>query len=240
MSRAELGQIKYLRSWKSRITNLGIQILVLINPELSSSCITRLLLSVLRREEEVILLTPENSGMAATAAARGGEMLSKEELLHLFSRFSSLISQPNVKRQIADAVKDKQEAVAVTTEIQEEILLEMGIDPRFGITCLGKVNTVYENDMELMIQFYQFVAKEEMAIDEAELNQYEFIQKTLAQQNLQNQQLEMLKYIRKYSLEDQSAILKFLHKQSEDVNFDPNVSMVLTPNEIQEIVETHK
>lgn len=32
-------------------------------------------------------------------------------------------------------------------------------DPRFGISCLGKVSGVYESDMDLMVQFYGFVAK---------------------------------------------------------------------------------
>lgn len=32
-------------------------------------------------------------------------------------------------------------------------------DPRFGLACLGKVNMVYENDQDLMIRFYGFVAK---------------------------------------------------------------------------------
>ena len=32
-------------------------------------------------------------------------------------------------------------------------------DPSFGISSLGKVNHTYENDQELMIQFYKFVAK---------------------------------------------------------------------------------
>ncbi|TKY63061.1 hypothetical protein E2542_SST12926 [Spatholobus suberectus] len=52
----------------------------------------------------------------------------------------------DVKKRIAEAVRDKQEAVAVTTAIQEEIFLEMGVDPRFGISCLGRVSTVCEND----------------------------------------------------------------------------------------------
>ncbi|RWW17516.1 hypothetical protein GW17_00018545 [Ensete ventricosum] len=85
-------------------------------------------------------------------ALQSSEMLSRDQLLDLFARFDSLTSQPDVKRRIADAVKDKQvlicrrhsppsllifrpifsilyhfEAVAVTTAIQEEILLEMGI-----------------------------------------------------------------------------------------------------------------
>ncbi|VAH55889.1 unnamed protein product [Triticum turgidum subsp. durum] len=169
-------------------------------------------------------------------AAGGGSMMTREQLLHLFSRFSFLTSLPEFKDRIADAVSDKQEAVAVTTEVQEEILREMGIDPGFGISCLGKVNVVYENDMDLMIKFYQFVAKEEMAIDEAELEPLEFAEKMHTQQELQQQQLEMLVQIRKYSPESQSVILETLRKQLESADFDTSAS-ILTPERIQEIVE---
>ncbi|CDJ26596.1 hypothetical protein CFC21_033528 [Triticum aestivum] len=169
-------------------------------------------------------------------AAGGGSMMTREQLLHLFSRFSFLTSLPEFKDRIADAVSDKQEAVAVTTEVQEEILREMGIDPGFGISCLGKVNVVYENDMDLMIKFYQFVAKEEMAIDEAELEPLEFAEKMHTQQELQQQQLEMLVQIRKYSPESQSVILETLRKQLESADFDTSAS-ISTPEQIQEIVE---
>ncbi|KQJ88540.1 uncharacterized protein LOC100824229 [Brachypodium distachyon] len=168
--------------------------------------------------------------------AGGGNMMTREQLLHLFSRFSFLTSLPEVKNRIADAVRDKQEAVAVTTEIQEEILREMGIDPSFGIGCLGKLNAVFENDMDLMIKFYQFVAKEEMAIDEAELEPIEFAMKIHDQQELQQQQLEMLVQMRKHSPESQSVILETLHKQLESANFDTSAS-ILTPEQIQEIVQ---
>ncbi|XP_037410928.1 uncharacterized protein LOC119274355 [Triticum dicoccoides] len=169
-------------------------------------------------------------------AAGGGSMMTREQLLHLFSRFSFLTSLPEFKDRIADAVSDKQEAVAVTTEVQEEILREMGIDPGFGISCLGKVNIMYENDMDLMIKFYQFVAKEEMAIDEAELEPLEFAEKMHTQQELQQQQLEMLVQIRKYSPESQSVVLETLRKQLESADFDTSAS-ILTPEQIQEIVE---
>ncbi|KAG9445966.1 hypothetical protein H6P81_012094 [Aristolochia fimbriata] len=164
-------------------------------------------------------------------------MLSKEQLIHLFNRFAFLTSQQDVKNRIADAVKDKQEAVAVTTAIQEEILLEMGIDPRFGITCLGKVGVVYESDRDLMIQFYAFVAKEEMACDEAELEPDEFEEKMLAQKELQKQQLEMLKCMRKLHQDDQSTILEALHKQMAEANFDYSAP-VLTPEQMEEAVRT--
>lgn len=135
-------------------------------------------------------------------------MLSKEQLLHLFNRFSFLTSQPDVKKRVADAVEDEKEAIAVTTEIQEELFQEMGVDPSFGLTCLGKVNLTYENDQDLMIQFYKFVATEEMVCDEAVHGPDEFAERMDSQQKLQEQQLEMLNYMRRFHLDDQSAILE--------------------------------
>ncbi|KAF8013121.1 hypothetical protein BT93_I1100 [Corymbia citriodora subsp. variegata] len=170
-------------------------------------------------------------------ASSGGQgtMLSKDQLLHLFDRFSFLTSLPDVKKRISDAVQDKQEAVAMTTEIQEEIFQEMAIDPRFGIACLGRVNMVYENDQDLMIRFYKFVAKEEAACDEAEFGPDEFSERMLYQQELQEQQLEMLKYMRRFNLDDQSAILDKLRQQIENANFDSEAS-VLSLEQIQETV----
>ncbi|KAI5341415.1 hypothetical protein L3X38_020689 [Prunus dulcis] len=189
------------------------------------------------------------------------EMLSREQLLHLFDRFSFLTSQPDVKKRIADGVEDKQEAVAITTAIQEEIFLEMGIDPRFGISSLGKVNEKYENDQDMMIRFYKFIARwgritrkvrifvlhvavssthlwnvrEEMACDEAELGADEFAERMHSQEKLQEQQLEMLKHMRKFPLDDQSAILEKLRQQMENADFDGAAS-VLSSEQIQEIV----
>ncbi|KEH22019.1 hypothetical protein MtrunA17_Chr7g0225271 [Medicago truncatula] len=167
---------------------------------------------------------------------QSSEMLTREQLFHLFERFSVLTSQPDVKKRIVDAVLDKQEAVAVTTAIQEEIFLEMGVDPGFGISCLGKISTVYENDQDLVIHFYKFLAKEEMACDEAELGEEEFAEKMRHQQNLQEHQLEMLKHMRKFNLDDQSAILEKLHQQMENGNYESETS-ILSAEEIEEIVQ---
>lgn len=86
-----------------------------------------------------------------------------------------------------------------------------------------------------MIQFYGFVAKEEMAIDEAELEPDEFVEKMDNQQRLQEQQLEMLEYIRKFHPADQSAILDALHEQLGSANFDNNAAF-LSVDQIQEIM----
>ncbi|GAB4847993.1 hypothetical protein Ancab_002654 [Ancistrocladus abbreviatus] len=161
-------------------------------------------------------------------------MLSREQLLYLFDRFAYLTSQSDVRKRIADAVNDKQEAVAVTTAIQEEIFLEMGIDPGFGIGCLGKVNMVHDNDRDLMIRFYAFVAKEEIACDEAELRPDEFAEK-MGNQEKSQQQLEMLKHMRGFHLDKQSAILEKLHEQMQNANFDSRAS-VLSLEQIHEVV----
>lgn len=162
-------------------------------------------------------------------------MLSRNQLLHLFDRFSVLTSQPDVKKRIADAVNDKQEAVAVTTAIQEEIFMEMGLDPRFALACLGKVNLAYENDQDLMIRFYGFVAKEEMACEEAELGPDGFSERMQMIQKLQEQQLQMLKHMRNFHLDDQSVILEKLHQQMEKANFDGEAS-IMSAEQIQDIV----
>lgn len=173
--------------------------------------------------------------MAGERLTQSTGMLSREQLLYLFDRFDSLTSLPDVKNRIADAVKDQQEPVSVTTAIQEEIFLEMGVDPGFGIGCLGKVNMVYENDRDLMIRFYGFVAKEEMACDEAELVPDEFAEKMRNQQKLQEQQLEMLKYMRKFHTDEQSAILEKLHEQMQNANLDSRAS-IMPVDQIEEFV----
>uniref|UniRef100_A0A1J3I7R6 Uncharacterized protein n=1 Tax=Noccaea caerulescens TaxID=107243 RepID=A0A1J3I7R6_NOCCA len=160
------------------------------------------------------------------ATLQSSGMLTKEQMGYLFDRFDYLTSQPDVKKRILDAVEDKQEAVAVTTAIQEEIFLEMGIDPGFGIGCLGKLNSAYENDKELMVGFYKFLAKEEMACEEAELGADGFELKMKAQQELQERQLEMLNYMRKFPLDEQSAILRKIQEQLERADFEPEASLL--------------
>ncbi|XP_057982290.1 uncharacterized protein LOC131167503 [Malania oleifera] len=131
--------------------------------------------------------------------------------------------------------RGKKEAVAATTAIQEDIFFEMGVDPSFGLACLGKVHAVYENDLDLVVRFYTLLAVEEMACKEAELGSDKFVERMHMQRNLQEQQLEMLKHMRKFHLDDQYAILEKLHQQMEEANFECGAS-VLSGEQIQEVV----
>ncbi|GKD95778.1 hypothetical protein Tco_1379675 [Tanacetum coccineum] len=152
------------------------------------------------------------------------------------------------------------EAVAMTTAIQEEILGEMGVDPAHGLACLGKVNMEYENDQDLMgfelligvlvektydiflVMYNHFVNpllgndREEMACEEAELGPEEYSERLQMQWNLHQQQLEMLKHMRSYGADDQSAILEKLRQKLEKEEFE-NEASLLSAEEIQDIVQ---
>jgi hypothetical protein len=159
-------------------------------------------------------------------------MLTKEQLLDLFRDFSNVLDQPETKRRIADAVRAKQEAVNVTTEIQEELFFKMGVDPKFGIDCLGKVNVVYANDRDLMIQFYQFVSREEMACEEAELGPEAFARKTEEVKKFQQQQMRTLQQLRGLPVGEQQAVLQGLQAKMHEAQSSGGSAM--TPQEIQE------
>lgn len=75
-----------------------------------------------------------------------------------------------------------------------------------------------------------------MAIDEAELQPRQLAEKLHAQHLLQEQQLDMLVEMRKYSQESQTVILGTLHKQLEEAKFDINAS-ILSPEQLQEITQ---
>ncbi|KAG0588954.1 hypothetical protein KC19_2G280900 [Ceratodon purpureus] len=159
-------------------------------------------------------------------------MLTKEQLRQLFGDFSNVLDQPETKRRIADAVRAKQEAVNVTTEIQEELFLKMGVEPKFGIDCLGKVNTIYANDRELMIQFYQFVSREEMACEEAELGPEAFARKMEDVKKFQQQQMGMLQQLRGIPVDQQQAVFQSLQTKMHEAQTSGGAAM--TPQEIQE------
>lgn len=166
-------------------------------------------------------------------------MLSREQLLQLFDDFSLIVSKPDVKKRIADAVKQKQEAVAVTTEIQEELLEQMGVEPKFGIACLGKVNAIYKDDRELMLRFYAFVTKEELACDEAELGSNAFQQKMQQFEKIQDQQLQVLQRLRSLPIKEQQLFLEKLHDHMQQSQYEHGSSM-LESAEIQEFFQKQK
>ncbi|KAG0614166.1 hypothetical protein M758_6G155700 [Ceratodon purpureus] len=144
-------------------------------------------------------------------------------------------NKTETKNRLAEAISDKQEAVNVTTEIQEELFLKMGVDPKFGIESLGKVNIVYADDRDLMIQFYQFVSAEEMACEEAELGPEAFARKMEEVKKSQQQQMGMLRQLRGIPVDEQQAFLQELQSKMHEAQSESGAAM--TTQEIQEFFE---
>eukprot|EP01018_Ginkgo_biloba_P027489 Gb_35967 [translate_table: standard] len=86
-----------------------------------------------------------------------------------------------------------------------------------------------------MLKFYDFVSKEELACDEAELGPDAFSEKFQYQQKLQEQQLTMLQQMREFSMDSQRSILQALHEQMEQGQYENN-SAVMTYKQIQELM----
>ncbi|KAI4339658.1 hypothetical protein MLD38_024575 [Melastoma candidum] len=150
-------------------------------------------------------------------------------------------SHSDVKKRIADGVQDKQEAVAVTTAIQEDIFREMGIGYGISRIC-NQLCNFWKWNLLLLLHSNKLDAhipssgvREEVACDEAELNPSEFSEKKLHWEKFQEQQLEKLTEMRRYNLDDQSVILYKLRQQMEDGNFDDMTSL-LPSEQMQEIV----
>ncbi|KAG0570436.1 hypothetical protein M758_6G155700 [Ceratodon purpureus] len=174
-------------------------------------------------------------GTSGAGQLQSSGMLTKEQLLQLFRDFASVLALPETKNRLAEAISDKQEAVNVTTEIQEELFLKMGVDPKFGIESLGKVNIVYADDRDLMIQFYQFVSAEEMACEEAELGPEAFARKMEEVKKSQQQQMGMLRQLRGIPVDEQQAFLQELQSKMHEAQSESGAAM--TTQEIQEFFE---
>ncbi|KAK9806855.1 hypothetical protein WJX72_005119 [[Myrmecia] bisecta] len=131
-------------------------------------------------------------------------MLTKGQLLAFFATGQQLLDKPDVKQQLKEAKFRGEDVQQLITSLQEQLFESQGIQGKFGIQCLGKVNLQYKDDPALLSKFYEFVGREEAAIDEAELppEVWERKKKMLEQQRVFNEQL------RQMSPEQQQAFMQ--------------------------------
>ena len=54
---------------------------------------------------------------------------------------------------------NSQDVEDVITELQKELFLQQGIDPDWGVHCLGRINTEHRDDPDFIAAFYQFVLR---------------------------------------------------------------------------------
>ncbi|GBG67633.1 hypothetical protein CBR_g762 [Chara braunii] len=172
--------------------------------------------------------TPMTPGSDMSGQMAG--MLGRAQLLEFFQQNMELFDVPEVKKRLSDAVRAGRDPAAVTTELQEELLMAMGIEPKFGIECLGRVSFCFKDDREVMLKLYELMAKEELACDEAELGPKAFAEKMEQMRKAQEQQMVLLKQLQKQPIEAQREFLSSLYSQSQVRN--PQGEATMTSQEI--------
>eukprot|EP00884_Botryococcus_braunii_P023552 jgi/Botrbrau1/9881/Bobra.0080s0016.1 len=106
-------------------------------------------------------------------------VLTETQLINFFRAATTAMESADVKSQLRLAAADGQDACDVVTEVQRGVFESQGVDGDFGIEFLAHVREVYGNDLKIMADFFRFVAREELALDEAELTPEEFERKQM-------------------------------------------------------------
>ena len=118
-------------------------------------------------------------------------MLTKAQLLEIFSRFKEAMATPEAKVRLKASVAAGRPPEDATTAIQREILVSMGIDADHGLACFKRIITTYNKDPDVIFPFREFIELESISCDEAELSPAEFAAKKKAFETQRRQQ-EML------------------------------------------------
>ncbi|CAI5512894.1 unnamed protein product [Closterium sp. Naga37s-1] len=129
-------------------------------------------------------------------------------LLLFFRAFTALLDSKEARAQIKSSVQEGKSASSVTRLLKEQVLLDMGIEPQFGMTCLRAVPLDYREDRDMVLRICHMHAREEAACDEAELTPLALAQKKMQMQLMQQHQLTVLQHVRTLPVDEQRAFLQ--------------------------------
>eukprot|EP00911_Craspedida_sp_UC1_P002198 UC1_evm2s1680 len=115
-------------------------------------------------------------------------MLTKAQLLEIFSRFKEAMATPEAKVRLKASVAAGRPPEDATTAIQREILVSMGIDADHGLACFKRIIATYNKDPDVIFPFREFIELESISCDEAELSPVEFAAKKKAFETQRRQQ----------------------------------------------------
>ncbi|CAI5977361.1 unnamed protein product [Closterium sp. NIES-65] len=147
-------------------------------------------------------------GGASFAGLQRAGMLSREQLMAFFRAFTALLDSKEARAQIKSSVQEGKSASSVTRLLREQVLLDMGIEPQFGMTCLRAVPLDYREDRDMVLRICHMHAREEAACDEAELTPLALAQKKMQTQLMQQHQLTVLQHVRMLPVDEQRAFLQ--------------------------------
>ncbi|CAM6097219.1 unnamed protein product [Calypogeia fissa] len=143
--------------------------------------------------------------------------LAKEQLLCFLDTMSTVFEQSEAKRRVADAA-NAGNAAAVSTEIQREVFINMGVDPQVGLDSLANVRALYHDDRECILKHLEFIQREESARELAEMGQEAFQQKRQQTKQVEEQQLKLLHQLRKLPVDVQEGFLQGLSSKAQGIS----------------------
>uniref|UniRef100_A0A061R4A0 Uncharacterized protein n=1 Tax=Tetraselmis sp. GSL018 TaxID=582737 RepID=A0A061R4A0_9CHLO len=148
---------------------------------------------------------------------RGG-MVSKETLQRFFAESNLLFDTADfvdrLKHEHAEG-KDVSEAIEAA---QREIFERLGVEGRFGISCLSRVFNEYGSDLEAVQECVDFMQREELLLDEIELPPSEFQRKKSLlqkQRELSHRLRQMTSAEREQFLCERQQKMEHLHEMTE-------------------------
>ncbi|CAD7702811.1 unnamed protein product [Ostreobium quekettii] len=168
-------------------------------------------------------------------------VLTKEQLRKFFAAGYKMFDSEDVKANLKEAARKRQDVGFVVTELQKEIFDSLGIDGKYGISFLGKIREKYGDDADFMNELMTFVDREELALDEAELPDDKLAKKLEMRQLAMQQMTSMREQLRHMSPEEQvqfmrgqSAMIKEMNVQHKEM-FEKAEAM--SPEERKKFIE---
>eukprot|EP01025_Chloroclados_australasicus_P026360 TRINITY_DN2616_c0_g1_i1.p8 TRINITY_DN2616_c0_g1~~TRINITY_DN2616_c0_g1_i1.p8 ORF type:complete len:197 (-),score=39.19 TRINITY_DN2616_c0_g1_i1:2424-3014(-) len=134
--------------------------------------------------------------------------LSKEQILNFIEEGHKLLDDPDVKRQLKAAHENGQNVEKLITQLQKEIFQKQGIDGDVGIAFLAKVSTVFADDPEVLTTFFGYVEREDLALDEVELEPNQYMQKLQVYEQSKRQRQQALSMLKNMNEDQKKAFLQ--------------------------------
>lgn len=149
--------------------------------------------------------------------------VSKDTLHQFFVRGTEMFNSAEFKRDLRLMHKRGGDPNGVINNGQRLIFEELGVQGDYGLAYLAQVRRTYGDDHRLMSAFYEFVAKEELVVDELELSAEEFQRKLSVTAHLKakledaKQQLDQLSpdERKQYMLQLYNSTISLNHGQSQ-------------------------
>lgn len=89
-------------------------------------------------------------------AERDEEMMPRDALLRIFTRFQAAVSTEVGKERLREAVRVGKVVEDETAAMQKEICEDLGYNGQYGLRCFRRVLEHYKQDMPLVQSFMRF------------------------------------------------------------------------------------